>query len=54
MQDRVKALKKEHGSKVLGQVTVDQAIGGMRGIPVGSGSVLFISHWVVGCMLWRR
>ena len=32
-QERVKAFKKEHGSAVLGQVTVDQAIGGMRGIP---------------------
>ncbi|KFM23540.1 putative citrate synthase, mitochondrial [Auxenochlorella protothecoides] len=37
-QERVKALKKEHGSKILGQVTVEQAIGGMRGIP---------------CMLWE-
>lgn len=29
----MKAFKKEMGSAVLGQVTVDQAIGGMRGIP---------------------
>jgi len=29
----VKALRKEMGNAVLGQVTVDQAIGGMRGIP---------------------
>eukprot|EP00889_Picochlorum_renovo_P007126 jgi/Picre1/34156/NNA_001631.t1 len=28
-----KTFKKEMGSAVLGQVTVDQAIGGMRGIP---------------------
>mmetsp|Transcript_9601 Transcript_9601/g.26085 ORF Transcript_9601/g.26085 Transcript_9601/m.26085 type:complete len:464 (+) Transcript_9601:114-1505(+) len=32
-QERVKTFKKEHGSAVIGQVTVDQAIGGMRGIP---------------------
>lgn len=30
----MKTFKKEMGSAVLGQVTVDQAIGGMRGIPV--------------------
>ena len=34
MQERVKAFKKEMGSAVLGEVTVDQALGGMRGIPV--------------------
>ncbi|PNW75148.1 hypothetical protein CHLRE_12g514750v5 [Chlamydomonas reinhardtii] len=32
-QERLKALKKGHGSKSLGEVTVDMAIGGMRGIP---------------------
>ncbi|GMI49298.1 hypothetical protein TrCOL_g5199 [Triparma columacea] len=32
------ALKKEHGSKVLGEVTVDQCIGGARGVK---------------CMLWE-
>jgi len=32
-QERLKALKKSIGSKVLGEVTVDMAIGGMRGIP---------------------
>ncbi|KAL4444343.1 hypothetical protein ABPG75_012080 [Micractinium tetrahymenae] len=32
-QERLKALKKEMGGKVLGAVTVEQAIGGMRGIP---------------------
>ncbi|KAG2483353.1 hypothetical protein HYH03_017801 [Edaphochlamys debaryana] len=32
-QERLKALKKTNGSKSLGEVTVDQAIGGMRGIP---------------------
>ncbi|PNH02385.1 Citrate synthase, mitochondrial [Tetrabaena socialis] len=32
-QERLKALKKAHGGKVLGQVTVDMTIGGMRGIP---------------------
>lgn len=34
MQDRLKALKKTHGAKELGQVTVNMVIGGMRGIPV--------------------
>lgn len=34
VQENLKAIKKEHGSKVLGSVTVDMAIGGMRGIPV--------------------
>jgi hypothetical protein len=33
-QAKLKAVKKEHGSKVLGNVSVDMAIGGMRGIPV--------------------
>ncbi|GLC45072.1 hypothetical protein PLESTB_001465500 [Pleodorina starrii] len=32
-QERLKALKKTHGAKSLGDVTVDMAIGGMRGIP---------------------
>uniref|UniRef100_A0A6U0X887 Citrate synthase n=1 Tax=Polytomella parva TaxID=51329 RepID=A0A6U0X887_9CHLO len=32
-QDRLKSLKKSIGSKSLGNVTVDMAIGGMRGIP---------------------
>lgn len=32
------ALKKEHGDKVLGEVTVDQCIGGARGVK---------------CMLWE-
>jgi citrate synthase len=31
--ERLKLLKKEHGAAVLGQVTVEQAVGGMRGIP---------------------
>ncbi|KAI7838041.1 hypothetical protein COHA_008125 [Chlorella ohadii] len=31
--ERLKMLKKEHGAAVLGQVTVEQAVGGMRGIP---------------------
>ena len=34
----IAALKKEHGSKVLGEVTVDQCIGGARGVK---------------CMLWE-
>jgi citrate synthase len=33
LQERLKALKKSCGSASLGQVTVEQAIGGMRGIP---------------------
>eukprot|EP00891_Asterochloris_glomerata_P002887 jgi/Astpho2/2887/e_gw1.00050.260.1_t len=32
-QERVKALKKQHGSMELGKVTMDMCIGGMRGIP---------------------
>ena len=32
------ALKKEHGSKVIGKVTIDQLIGGARGVK---------------CMLWE-
>ncbi len=35
LQERLKKLKKEHGSKELGSCTVEAAIGGMRGIPVG-------------------
>lgn len=31
-RDRLEAVKKNHGSKVLGQITIDQIIGGMRGI----------------------
>jgi hypothetical protein len=33
-QERLKALKKEHGAKSLGETTVEMCIGGMRGIPV--------------------
>ena len=32
-QAKFKALKAAHGPKALGSVTVDQALGGMRGIP---------------------
>mmetsp|Transcript_2672 Transcript_2672/g.1763 ORF Transcript_2672/g.1763 Transcript_2672/m.1763 type:complete len:239 (-) Transcript_2672:811-1527(-) len=32
-QDEVKSFKKEHGAKVIGEVTVNQVIGGMRGLP---------------------
>jgi hypothetical protein len=32
-QERIKAIRKEHGAKTLGSVTVEQTIGGMRGIP---------------------
>eukprot|EP00211_Chloroparvula_japonica_P002282 CAMPEP_0119132666 /NCGR_PEP_ID=MMETSP1310-20130426/12010_1 /TAXON_ID=464262 /ORGANISM="Genus nov. species nov., Strain RCC2339" /LENGTH=461 /DNA_ID=CAMNT_0007123309 /DNA_START=54 /DNA_END=1439 /DNA_ORIENTATION=+ len=31
-QEQVKRIKQEHGSKVLGEVTVDQAYGGARGV----------------------
>lgn len=37
-QAKLAALKKEHGSKVIGQVTIDQLIGGARGVK---------------CMLWE-
>ncbi|KAL7468140.1 hypothetical protein ACHAXS_010361 [Conticribra weissflogii] len=37
-QARLAALKKEHGSKVIGKVTIDQLIGGARGVK---------------CMLWE-
>ena len=33
-QEKFKKIKKELGNKVLGEVTVEQALGGMRGIPV--------------------
>lgn len=33
-QERLKKLKKEHGSLPLGNVTLDMVIGGMRGITV--------------------
>ncbi|KAK9701679.1 citrate (Si)-synthase [Basidiobolus ranarum] len=41
-QEEVKRIKKEHGSKVLGDVTVDMVYGGMRGIKglIWEGSVL--------------
>ncbi|OMP85299.1 Citrate synthase, mitochondrial [Diplodia seriata] len=41
-QEKVKKLKKEYGSKVLGEVTLDQVYGGARGIKalVWEGSVL--------------
>ncbi|MGB2906281.1 MAG: citrate (Si)-synthase, eukaryotic [Candidatus Aminicenantaceae bacterium] len=32
MQDRVRTLIKEHGDKVISEVTVEQAYGGMRGV----------------------
>ena len=32
-QERLKAIKKTYGAKVLGTTTVEQCIGGMRGIP---------------------
>ncbi len=37
-QSSLATLKKEHGSKVIGQVTIDQLIGGARGVK---------------CMLWE-
>jgi citrate synthase len=37
-QASLAALKKEHGSKVIGKVTIDQLIGGARGVK---------------CMLWE-
>lgn len=50
LQERVKALKKEHGRKVLGEVTVEQAIGGMRGIPVSwpkEGCLCGVGGWLL-------
>ncbi|KAF3153013.1 citrate (Si)-synthase, partial [Orbilia oligospora] len=40
--EKIKKLKKEHGSKVLGEVTLEQVYGGARGIKslVWEGSVL--------------
>jgi len=40
--EQIKTLKKEHGSKVIGEVTLDQVYGGARGIKslVWEGSVL--------------
>ncbi|KAL3138666.1 hypothetical protein ABBQ32_006424 [Trebouxia sp. C0010 RCD-2024] len=38
-QERLKALKKGYGKKELGTVTLDMAIGGMRGIPVSGTSL---------------
>ncbi len=32
----MKSIKKTHGSQELGKVTVDMAIGGMRGITVST------------------
>jgi citrate synthase len=37
-QTQLATLKKEHGSKVIGKVTIDQLIGGARGVK---------------CMLWE-
>lgn len=37
-QTKLATLKKEHGSKVIGKVTIDQLIGGARGVK---------------CMLWE-
>ncbi len=34
VKERLKAIKKNHGDKELGKVTVNMLIGGMRGIPV--------------------
>jgi hypothetical protein len=36
LQDRLKKLRGSKGKSELGKVTVDMAIGGMRGIPVGT------------------
>jgi len=39
LQERLKKLKKEHGKKELGAVTLDMTIRGMRGIPVRTDSL---------------
>lgn len=51
LQERVKSFRKEKGNAVLGQVTVDQAIGGMRGIPV---RVMSYSLHLVSCICCRH
>ncbi len=35
LQERLKGLKKAHGSMEMGATTLDMVIGGMRGITVG-------------------
>ena len=49
LQERLKALKKGHGKKELGPVTLDMLIGGMRGIPVRLDWPLPIA--VASCLL---
>ena len=34
--EQIKKLRKEHGNKVIGEVTLDQVYGGARGIKVNS------------------
>ena len=40
MQDRLKKLRASKGKSELGKVTLEQAIGGMRGIPVGPSGLV--------------
>ena len=51
LQERLKSLKKECGSAPLGQVLVEQAIGGMRGIPV---SRVVPCRWGTRSAHWRK
>lgn len=50
--ENVKAVRAAHGSKVLGETTVDMAYGGMRGIKVrvGLGSPVTTSS----CLVYER
>lgn len=51
LQERLKNLKKQYGGVSLGEVTVDMAIGGMRGIPVSCKRSLFKPDHVYGMQL---
>ena len=55
MQERLKKIKKELGSKEVGKVTVDMVIGGMRGITVlpRSGNDGWRLLWPVGAWVLR-
>lgn len=43
-QERLKSIKKTHGGKEVGKVTVDMVIGGMRGITVSPAHIDFRLH----------
>lgn len=43
--EQIKKLRKEHGNKVIGEVTLDQVYGGARGIKV--------IYTRIGSWIWR-